>query len=132
MSQTTDTDSDTDSDTTDARAQLAAAREEIPNTEPMLGGLAVDLVTRQLLMVSDRVADDLPSYYEAEGFDLYNYKMHPYLPVEMDDPVYQCVYVNDVTLEGLSDWSGTKTYDFPRGRLVHVPVEQSWLDLEGE
>lgn len=35
-------------------------------TEPVAGGLAFDLVTRQVLFVRRVVADDLAEYYEAE------------------------------------------------------------------
>lgn len=99
-------------------------------TDPMPGGLAFDLVTRQPLFVREKVADTLGEYYEAEGFDLLTYKMNPYLPVRPDDSVFQCVFVSEITAEGLADWGSSKTYDFPRGRLAHVPVEQSWTDAE--
>lgn len=96
-------------------------------TEPMAGGVALDLVTRQPLFVRRRVADDLREYYEAEGFDLLSYKTHPYLPVTVDDPVFECVFVSR-SAEGAHNPG--KTYDFPRGRLMHLPVEQAWMGDE--
>lgn len=94
-------------------------------TEPMAGGVAIDLVTRQPLFVRRIVVEDLWEYYELEGFDLASYKTHPYLPVREDDTVYECVFVS-------GDPQGAHkpgdTYDFPRGRLMHYPIEQAWGD----
>jgi len=95
-------------------------------TEPMAGGIAFDLVTRQPLFVIREVADDLRAYQDEEEFDLLGYKTHPYLPVRADDTVYECVYLSEITIEGTHKWGDTRTYDFPRGRLAHVPIEQSW------
>ncbi|WP_135535359.1 hypothetical protein [Halostella pelagica] len=97
-------------------------------TEPMAGGLAFDLVTRQPLFVRQRVADTLGEYYDAEGFDLADYKAHAYLPVRPDDAVYECVFISEITAESLHEWGSAKTYDYPRGRLAHVPVEEAWGD----
>lgn len=101
-------------------------------TDVMVQGFALDLVTRQLLYVRQRVADDLAEYYEAENFDLLNYNQHPYLPVTIDDPAYECVYMADVTADGLDDWGSAKTYDFPAGRLAVVPVHESWAGDGGD
>lgn len=95
-------------------------------TEPMAGGIAIDLVTRQLLFVRRKVADSLGEYYEREGFCLKTYKTHPYLPIRADDSVFECVFAGD--LDGLH--TARKTYEFPRGRLAHVPVESAWTDME--
>lgn len=105
--------------------RLADALEGI-QTDPMAGGVAFDLVTRQPLFVRSKVADSLAEYYAAEGFDLATYKMHTYLPVRPDDAVYECVFLGD--LDSLH--TSRKTYDFPRGRLAHVPVENAWTDSE--
>jgi len=83
------------------------------------GDVAIDLVTRQALVVRDCVADDLATYYDEHDFDLLNYKQHRWLPVGIDDPVYECVFVGDV--EGLHKFSNT--YDYPASRLARVPVE---------
>jgi len=104
------------------RGQLEAGRLDIGAAS--YGGLfaddvAIDLVTRQPLRVRGRVADDLVEYYEDTGFDLYNYKQHPFLPVTLDDTVYECVFIGDI--EGLHNFS--KTYDYPAGRLARVPTE---------
>lgn len=109
----------------DAREHLADALAEYHRTEPMAGGVALDLVTRQPLFVRRRVADDLAEYYEAEGFDLLTYKMHPYLPVDVDDAVYECVFVPRSAEKA---HSVGKTYDYPAGRLMHLPVETAWLE----
>ncbi|NHN40527.1 hypothetical protein G9C85_02595 [Halorubellus sp. JP-L1] len=95
-------------------------------TEPMSGGIAFDLVTRQPLFVVREVADGLAEYHDEEDFDLLGYKTHPYLPVRADDTVYECVYLSDITIDGVHTWGDTQTYDFPRGRLAHVPIEQAW------
>ena len=84
--------------------------------------VAIDLVTRQPLFVVGVVADSLPEYYEAEGFDLLNYKSHPYLPVRVDDSVVKCVFVPRSVEK--SHKVG-KTYDYPVGRLARVPIEQA-------
>lgn len=95
-------------------------------TEPISGGVAIDLVTRQTLFVRGVAADSLAEYYEAEGFDLATYKQHVWLPVRADDTVYECVFVG-----GLDDLhTAGKTYDYPRGRLARVPVELAWRDAE--
>jgi predicted nucleic acid-binding Zn-ribbon protein len=83
------------------------------------GDVAIDLVTRQPLLVRQRVADNLAEYYEEEGFDLLTYKQHAFLPVHIDDAVFECVFVgsiDDLHSEG-------KTYDYPAGRLARVPAE---------
>lgn len=81
--------------------------------------VAIDLVSRQQVYILESVAGSLTEYYEKEDFDLYNYKMHPYLPVRLDDTVYKCVYLGGTDdLHRFSD-----TYDFPAGRLARVPVD---------
>lgn len=123
------TDGAIDHDWGDAEAtyeeRLAEAVADV-QTEPMPGGIAIDLVTRQTLFVRRKVADSLAEYYEQEGFDLATYKQHVYLPVRPDDAVFECVFAGD--LDGLH--TSRKTYDYPRGRLAHCPVEQAWADGE--
>ena len=83
------------------------------------GDIAIDMVTRQPVAVTDRVADDLAEYYDREEFDLLNYKQHPWLPVTIDDAVFECVFIG-----GLDDLhSFSNTYSYPAGRLARVPVE---------
>lgn len=107
--------------------------DEIPYPRgPLEQGIVLDLVTRQLLHVKDRVADDLVEYYEAEEFNLLTYGVHPLLPVRIDDPVFECVYLSDVNAENLTKFEEAKTYDFPRGRLAHVPTERAWIPGGGE
>jgi len=100
-------------------------------TDPVAGSLAIDMVTRQLLFVREKVADDLAAYYDAEGFDLLTYGVHPWLPgVTEDNAVFECYYANDLSLEGLDDLATRRDYDFPSGRLAVVPIEQAWRGME--
>jgi len=104
------------------RAQLEAGRLDIgaASYDGMVAGdVAIDLVTRQPLRVRGCVADGLVEYYEDTGFDLYNYKQHPFLPVTLDDSVYECVFIGSV--DDLHSFS--TTYDYPAGRLARVPTE---------
>lgn len=110
-------------------AQLADALEEI-ETEPFPGSIAIDLITRQPLFVRRRVADTLGEYYHEESFDLATYKQHIWLPVRADDAVYECYYLSELSLDSLHEWRDINDYDFPRGRLARVPVEQAWRDVE--
>jgi len=108
--------------------RVATALADI-RTEPVPGSLAIDTVTRQLLFVRAKVADDLEAYYEQEGFDLATYGPHPWLPgVTLDNAAFECYYVNDLSLDGLDDLGGRRDYDFPAGRLAVVPIEQAWND----
>ena len=106
--------------------RVADALEGI-RTEPVAGSLAIDVVTRQLLFVRSKVADDLETYYEQEGFDLLTYGPHPWLPgVTAENAAYECYYVNDLSLDGIDDLRKRRDYDFPSGRLAVVPIEQAW------
>ena len=120
-----------DADFDDAEVPYAervdAALDDV-RTDPVPGSLALDIVTRQLLFVRAKVADDLEAYYEQEGFDLATYGPHPWLPVTLDDAAYECYYVNDLSLDGLDDVGGKRDYDFPAGRLAVVPIEMAWAD----
>ena len=85
-------------------------------------------MTRQPLFVRRVVAPTLSQYYEREEFDLLNYGVHPFLSVSIDDRVFECVFLSDITAESLSGFDSAKTYDYPEGRLAHVPVEQAWTN----
>ena len=130
---TDDTDTETgaiDNDYSDAERpyadRVADALEGI-RTEPVAGSLAIDVVTRQLLFVRSKVADDLETYYEMEGFDLLTYGPHPWLPgVTAENAAYECYYVNDLSLDGIDGLGKRRGYDFPAGRLAVVPIEQAW------
>ena len=130
---TDDTDTETgaiDNDYSDAERpyadRVADALEGI-RTEPVAGSLAIDVVTRQLLFVRSKVADDLETYYEQEGFDLLTYGPHPWLPgVTAENAAYECYYVNDLSLDGIDGLGKRRGYDFPEGRLAVVPIEQAW------
>lgn len=82
-------------------------------------------LTRQPLFIHQKKADDLFEFYEDEGFDLYSYKTHPSLPVTVDDRVFESVFV-------LSDpqqaHNAGKTYSFPEGRLMKLPLAEVWDD----
>lgn len=125
------TDGAVDNDYDDAERspaeQLQADQPDM--TAPVAGGLAFDLVTRQLLFVRREVADDLATYYAEENFDLLNYGPHPFLPVTIEDTVFECVYVDDLSAQSLADFGSQKTYSFPRGRLAAVPVQEAWADV---
>jgi len=105
--------------------QLEAALEGV-QTEPIAGGVAFDLVTRQPLFIREQKADTLAEYYDEEDFDLATYNEHPFLPVRPDDAVFECVF-----LEGPKGGHAPgKTYDYPRGRLMTAPVDLAWRDAE--
>lgn len=107
--------------------RVEAALEEV-QTEPVEGGVAIDLVTRQAVFVRKQKYEDLEEHYQAEGYDLATYKTHPYLPsVDVDNAVFECSYI-DANPQNVHKQG--KTYDFPSGRLMHLPVELSWLDTE--
>jgi hypothetical protein len=84
-----------------------------------VGDIAIDLVTRQPVVVLEIAAETLVAYYEAEDFDLASYKTHPWMPVRTDDAVLECVFVGGI--EDLHSFSDT--YSYPEGRLARVPVE---------
>ena len=120
-----------DSDFDDAELSYA---ERVANaladirTEPMPGGVAIDIVTRQAVFVRQEKSESLEAYYEAENFDLATYKMHPYLPgIDVDNSVYECVYLDG---NPQNAHKPGKTYDFPSARLMHFPAEQAWNDSE--
>ena len=116
-------DHDYDDAERDYDAQLADALADVQR-EPTPGGIAIDIVTRQAMFVKEQVADTCREYYEAEGFDLVTYKTHPFLPgVDADNAVYECVFV-DSNPENAH--KPGRTYDYPEGRLMHLPVELAW------
>lgn len=107
--------------------RVANAVEDV-QIDPVEGGVAIDLVTRQPVYVHEKKYDSLEDHYEAEGYDLSTYKMHPYLPgINIFNAVYECVYI-DANPENAH--KEKKTYDFPQGRLMHLPLELPWLDAE--
>lgn len=87
------------------------------------GSVAIDLVTRQPLYIHEKSAEDIVEYYEREGFDLFSYKSHPYLPVSLDDQVFECVFIGN---DPQTAYNVGKTYDFPEGRLMKVPLAEAW------
>ena len=103
--------------------QLADALDGV-QTEPMAGGVAIDLVTRQAVFVRREVAETCREYYVEEGFDLVTYKMHPWLPgIDAENAVYECVYLDG---NPQNSHKPGRTYDFPAARLMHLPVEMAW------
>jgi len=117
-------DNDYDDSLRDAREEIEAELAGL-QTEPMKGGVAMDLVTRQPLFVHRKVADTVVEYHEEEGFNLATYKQHPYLPVTADDAVYECVFISR-SAEGAHKIG--QTYDYPRGRLMTLPVHKAWQE----
>lgn len=120
--------SDTDSDTDGFNEYLDLVEDKLTNvpTDPAPGGIAIDMITRQPLYVHRVVATSLYEYWEQtdRSFDLLTYKQHPFLPVTVDDDVYECVYINNA--KGVHQHR--KTFDFPRGRLITVPISFGWND----
>lgn len=106
-------------------AELLESNVEGLDVELGAGAIALDLVTQQPLFVRRTVANDLVEYYEKEGLDLYSYKTHPYLPVQMDDSVYECVYIPHDPQQA---HNCNKTYDMPEGRLMKVPYQEAWME----
>jgi hypothetical protein len=109
----------------EARDQITAALAD-HNRAVEPGDFAIDLVYHRPVFVNDDVAETCVAYWkDGEDFDLTTYKAHPYLPITVDDTVFECVYVptkpGDVRHE-----PADKTYDFPSGRLMRVPVEHLW------
>lgn len=103
--------------------QLAAAFEDVQQ-EPMVGGVAIDIVTRQAMFVRSKEADTCREYYHEEQFDLVTYKMHPWLPgIGPGNAVYEAVYLDG---NPQNAHNPGKTYDFPAARLMHLPVELAW------
>lgn len=120
-----DTDFDEAEQSYDER--VAAALADV-RTEPIRGSVAIDLVTRQAVFVRDQVTETCREYYDAEGFDLVTYKMHPWLPgIGPENAVYECVYVDG---NPQNAHKPGKSYDFPSARLMPLPVEQAWNDAE--
>lgn len=109
----------------EARDQIEdALADHNRSVEP--GDIAIDLVYHRPIFVRRVVADSCVAYWEdGEDFDITTYKAHPYLPVTADDRVVECVFIptkpGDITHE-----PGSKTYDYPTGRLARVPVEHLW------
>jgi hypothetical protein len=103
--------------------QLADALADVP-TDPLEGGVAIDLVTRQAVFVRQQKAETCRDYYHDEGFDLVTYKMHPWLPgIGPDNAVYECSYVDPNPQNAHKQG---KTYDFPEARLMALPVAMAW------
>lgn len=106
------------------REVLEAAVEDL-DRELSAGSIALDLVTRQSLYIHEQVADDLVEYYEREEFDLFSYKTHPYLPISLEDRVFECVFISG---EPQQAHNAGKTYDYPEGRLMKLPIAEAWDD----
>ena len=95
-------------------------------TEPVEGGIAIDLVTRQTVFVRQVSYETCADHYEAEGYDLVSYKMHPWLPgIGPENTVYECVYTDS---NPQNTHKHGRTYDFPSARLMYYPVEMAWRD----
>lgn len=104
----------------DAREQLAERNAE-HRRRIDVGDIVIDLVTRQPLSVVGVAAPTVVEYFEEEDFDLLTYNQAPYLPVEMSDMVFECVFIPG--LDGLHKLD--QTYDYPSGRLARVPIESA-------
>jgi len=110
----------------DYAEQVADALADV-RTELVPGSVAIDLVTRQLVFVREEAYPTCADHYEAEGYDLCTYKMHPWLSVTPDDSVYEVAFL-DGNPENVHKTG--RTYDYPASRLIPVPVEQAWNEAE--
>jgi hypothetical protein len=116
-------DADYDDGLADYRERVAEALDAVQQA-PIEGGIAIDIVTRQAMLVRQKKADTCAEYYDDEGFDLVSYKMHPWLPgISTENAVYEAVYLDG---NPQNAHKPGKTYDFPSARLMHVPVEMAW------
>jgi hypothetical protein len=107
--------------------QLEAALEDVP-TEPLEGGVAIDVVTRQAVYIRQQVADTCREYYHENDFCLVSYKMHPWLPgIGPDNCVYECSYIDPNPQNAHKQG---KTYDFPEARLMPLPLPMAWDAFE--
>jgi hypothetical protein len=119
-------DADYDDAMQDYRDRVADALAAVQQ-DPVVGGVAIDIVTRQPMYVRQQVADDCAEYYDEEGFCLVSYKMHPWLPgISVDNAVYEAVYLSDIGVQSVHEQGSSRTYDFPAARLMHYPVELTW------
>lgn len=106
--------------------QVADALDGV-QTELMPGDVAIDLVTRQTLFIRKIEYNSLEAHYEEEGFCLATYNEHPFLPgVDLENRVFECVFVEGP--KGAHNQS--RTYSYPEGRLMRVPVDLAWRDAE--
>lgn len=106
---------------------VAEALADVP-TEPMQGGVAIDLVTRQAVFVRQQSYETCREHYESEGYDLATYKMHPWLPgIGPDNAVYECVYIDG---NPQNAHKPGRTYDFPEARLMALPLPMAWGAFE--
>lgn len=123
MADNTAVDNDYDDGELSYDQQLANAFEDVQR-EPMAGGIAIDIVTRQAMLVKGKVAETCREYYAEKGFDLVTYKMHPWLPgIGADNAVYEAVYLDG---NPQNAHKPGKCYDFPAARLMHFPAEMAW------
>lgn len=94
------------------------------------GDIVIDLGTGQTGFVSRIIASDLVEFYlglnahdrRLAYANLLAYGANPYLPVSIDDTVYEVVYV---TSQPKDVHKSGKDYAMPRGRLARYPVEKS-------
>lgn len=105
--------------------QIEAALADV-NREPQAGDVVIDLVYHRPMYVKGVEAATCYEYWEYADFDLTTYKAHPYLPVEADDTVLTCVYIPTKPGDVTHDRDKGKSYDFPAGRLMRVPLELIW------
>lgn len=88
--------------------------------------IAIDVVQGRPVFIKKQAAATAADYFAREDFDVATYKTNPFLPVRPDDPVLTAVYVPTKAQDVPSERKGNRTYDFPRGRLMRVPIEWLW------
>ena len=108
----------------DARDRIEEALSKF-NRDPMPGDVVIDKVKQRPLYVRRVVADTAVEYLDQEDFDLTTYDAHPWLGITAMDTIFECVFL-PTKVEDIPSSKGDKTYAYPRGRLVRVPVEYLW------
>lgn len=105
----------------DARSILQENIDSFPS-DIRGGDVVIDLVKNRPLYVRRKVADTAVDYFDTQDFDLTTYKAHPFLPVSPDDTIFECAFL-PTTVEDIRTSAASKSYDYPTGRLIRVPVE---------
>lgn len=102
--------------TTDSEPPVADPR------VPDIGDPVIDLATGRNLVTIQRSADSVEEWNENHSYDLLSNTGNQALGTSPMDPVFTCVYVNDVSSKP------SKTYDFPVSRLGRPLYENATED----
>jgi hypothetical protein len=105
---------------TDAEGQLRKNIDRYPS-DIRAGDIVIDLVEGRPLYVR-KCKGTAVDVFENESFDLTTYKVHPWLPIDATDDVFECVFLPTKPAD-IPASEKEQTYSYPRGRLARVPVE---------